>query len=95
MTAFILFVLATADVKGFAFTLGIGTIVSLFTAVLATQAILMTMGDSRLIASPSALGAGGKRRAVALRLHGRLAVLLLDVGRDSADRRAGDRRQGA
>src|SRR5205807_8966035 len=44
MTAFILFVLATADVKGFAFTLGIGTFVSLFTAVLATQAILMTMG---------------------------------------------------
>jgi SecD/SecF fusion protein len=62
MTAFILFVLATADVKGFAFTLGIGTIVSLFTAVLATQAILMTMGDSRTISRPSALGAGGKRR---------------------------------
>ena len=33
MTAFILFVLATADVKGFAFTLGIGMFVSLFTAV--------------------------------------------------------------
>jgi SecD/SecF fusion protein len=63
MTAFILFVLATADVKGFAFTLGIGVIVSLFTAVLATQAILMTMGDSRTIARPSALGAGGKKRA--------------------------------
>jgi SecD/SecF fusion protein len=62
MTAFILFVLATADVKGFAFTLGIGTIVSLFTAVLATQAILMSMSGSRIIASPSALGAGGKRR---------------------------------
>ncbi len=62
MTAFILFVLATADVKGFAFTLGIGTFVSLFTAVMATQAILMTMGSSRLIASPSALGAGGKKR---------------------------------
>jgi SecD/SecF fusion protein len=62
MTAFILFVLATADVKGFAFTLGIGTFVSLFTAVLATQAILMTMGSSRIVASPSALGAGGKRR---------------------------------
>ncbi len=62
MTAFILFVLATADVKGFAFTLGIGVIVSLFTAVLATQAILMTMGDSRTIARPSALGAGGKKR---------------------------------
>ncbi len=64
MTAFILFVLATADVKGFAFTLGIGTIVSLFTAVLATQAILMTMGNSRVIHRPSALGAGGKRRTV-------------------------------
>src|SRR5581483_5705780 len=62
MTAFILFVLATADVKGFAFTLGIGTIVSLFTAVMATQAILTTMGDSRLISRPSALGAGGARR---------------------------------
>ncbi len=61
MTAFILFVLSTADVKGFAFTLGIGTIVSLFTAVLATQAILMTMGSSRAIARPSALGAGGKK----------------------------------
>jgi SecD/SecF fusion protein len=62
MTAFILFVLSTSDVKGFAFTLGIGTFVSLFTAVLATQAILTTMGDSRVIKSPSALGAGGAKR---------------------------------
>jgi SecD/SecF fusion protein len=62
MTAFILFVLATSEVKGFAFTLGIGVIVSLFTAVLATQAILMSMGSSRVISSPSALGAAGKRR---------------------------------
>ena len=62
MTAFILFVLATAEVQGFAFTLGIGVIVSLFTAVLATQAILMTMGDSHLIARPSALGVREKRR---------------------------------
>ena len=63
MTAFILFVLATAEVQGFAFTLGIGVIVSLFTAVLATQAILMTMGDSHLIARPSVLGVREKRRA--------------------------------
>jgi SecD/SecF fusion protein len=62
MTAFILFVLATSEVQGFAFTLGIGTFVSLFTAVMATQAILMTMGSSRVISRPSALGAGGKRR---------------------------------
>jgi SecD/SecF fusion protein len=63
MTAFILFVLATSEVKGFAFTLGIGTFVSLFTAVMATQAILMTMGSSRLISSPSALGASPKKRS--------------------------------
>ena len=44
MTAFILFMLSQADVKGFAFTLGIGTLVSLFTAVAATQAILGTWG---------------------------------------------------
>ena len=57
MVAFILFVLATAGVKGFALTLGLGVIVSLFTAVLATQAILGTMSKSRLVNHPSALGA--------------------------------------
>jgi SecD/SecF fusion protein len=57
MVAFILFVLATAGVKGFAFTLGIGTLVSFFTAVLLTQAVLGLMGRSRLIHSPAALGA--------------------------------------
>jgi SecD/SecF fusion protein len=62
MTAFILFILATAGVKGFAFTLGIGTIVSLFTAVLATQAILSSMARSRLITHPAALGATPQRR---------------------------------
>src|SRR5207248_7526266 len=58
MTAFILFALATAEVKGFAFTLGIGTLVSLFTAVLATQAALGVMGRSRLVTHPAMLGAG-------------------------------------
>jgi SecD/SecF fusion protein len=62
MTAFILFALATAEVKGFAFTLGIGTLVSLFTAVLATQAALGTMGHSRFVGRPSMLGAGRTRR---------------------------------
>jgi SecD/SecF fusion protein len=59
--AFILFTLATAGVKGFAFTLGVGTIVSLFTAVLATSAILGTMARTRLLRRPSALGAGPER----------------------------------
>jgi SecD/SecF fusion protein len=64
ITAFILFGLATAGVKGFAFTLGIGTIVSLFTAVLFTQAILGMLGRSGILRSPAALGAtheGGSR----------------------------------
>jgi SecD/SecF fusion protein len=62
MTAFILFALATAEVKGFAFTLGIGTLVSLFTAVLATQAALGAMGRSKLVTHPAALGASKERR---------------------------------
>ncbi|HYN49990.1 MAG TPA: protein translocase subunit SecD [Thermoleophilaceae bacterium] len=56
--AFILFTLATAGVKGFAFTLGVGTLVSLFTAVLATSAILGSMARTRLLRRPSALGVG-------------------------------------
>jgi SecD/SecF fusion protein len=61
--AFILFTLATAGVRGFAFTLGVGTLVSLFTAVLATSAILGSLARSRLLRRPSALGVrtGGDR----------------------------------
>ncbi len=62
LTAFILFVLATAGVKGFAFTLGVGTIVSLLTAVVFTQALLSTMSRSRILRSPSVLGASGEGR---------------------------------
>ncbi len=59
--AFILFTLATAGIKGFAFTLGIGTIVSLFTAVLATSAILGALARTRIIGSRFAIGAGGEK----------------------------------
>jgi SecD/SecF fusion protein len=61
MTAFILFMVAQAGVRGFALTLGVGTIVSLFTAVLATQAILTSMSRSRLLTRGSALGAGEQK----------------------------------
>ncbi len=60
LTAFILFVLATAGVKGFAFTLGVGTLTSLLTAVVFTQALLGTMSNSKLLKSRGALGAGGE-----------------------------------
>jgi SecD/SecF fusion protein len=54
--AFILFTLATAGVRGFAFTLGVGTLVSLFTAVLATSAILGSLARTGLLRHRSALG---------------------------------------
>src|SRR3954465_15483867 len=58
LVAFILFIIAPAGVQGFAFTLGLGVIVSLFTAVLATQAILYSLRGTRIIRSRAALGAG-------------------------------------
>ena len=61
LVAFILFVLATASVRGFAFTLGIGVIVSLFTAVLATQAILLALGGTKLLSSRGNIGAREKK----------------------------------
>jgi SecD/SecF fusion protein len=70
MVAFILFILATAGIKGFAFTLGVGTIVSFVTAVLLTQAALGQMGRSRLISHPAALGAGEQRRRWSLDFMG-------------------------
>ena len=83
LVAFILFVLATSGVRGFALTLGVGVIVSLFTAVLATQAILYALRGTRLLRSRG--GARGARlQADPVRLHRRLAVVLLDVGRDPA-----------
>ena len=79
LVAFILFIIATAGVQGFAFTLGLGVIVSLFTAVLATQAILYSLRGTRLIALQG--GAGRRRAAVQVhdRLHGQGEVVLLAV----------------
>ncbi|MBJ7342180.1 MAG: protein translocase subunit SecD [Solirubrobacteraceae bacterium] len=62
MVAFILFMLATAGVKGFAFTLGVGTLVSFLTAVLLTQAVLGTLARSKAVSSPAMLGAHSKRQ---------------------------------
>ena len=61
ITAFILFVLSTSGVKGFAFTLGVGTIASLFTAVVFTQAFLGVFGNTRVMQSKAFLGAGEER----------------------------------
>ena len=49
-----------ATIMGTVNTLGIGTLVSLFTAVLVTSAILGTLARTRLLRRPSALGAHQK-----------------------------------
>src|SRR4051794_38097383 len=51
LVAFILFILATAGVKGFAFMLGLGVIVSVLTAVIMTQAVLYSLRNTRLMRS--------------------------------------------
>src|SRR3954463_7403578 len=70
LVAFILFILATAGVKGFAFVLGIGTMLSLFTAVLATQAIILSLRGSRILKSRSALGAGHAKHQISFDFMG-------------------------
>ena len=93
LVAFILFILASASVRGFALTLGLGTIVSLFTAVLATQAILLSLRSTNLLKSESALGRPASASAGGSTSWARRSVLR-DVRRHPPDRRARDRRQG-
>ncbi len=57
ITALILFAVATAEVKGFALMLLIGTIVSLLTAVAATRAMLGLLAGFKFAQSPSFMGA--------------------------------------
>ena len=61
LTAFVLFGLATGGVKGFAFTLGVGVLVSLFTAVVFTRAVLGTLGRTRMLSNPKLMGAGEEK----------------------------------
>jgi SecD/SecF fusion protein len=63
ITALILFAVATAEVKGFALMLLIGTAVSLITAVAATRAMLGLLAGFRWFANPRFMGASGAQRA--------------------------------
>ena len=60
ITAVILFLVATAGVKGFALMLLIGTLMSLLTAVAATRAILGLLGGFRWFDNPRLMGAEGE-----------------------------------
>jgi preprotein translocase subunit SecD len=56
LTAAVLFVFATQQVKGFALTLIVGTIVSMFTAVLAIQALLGVLSEFKFFRNPAFMG---------------------------------------
>jgi len=56
LTAIVLFEFATAQPKGFAFTLILGVLVSMFTAVLATRALLGLMSDFTFFNRASFMG---------------------------------------
>jgi SecD/SecF fusion protein len=63
ITALVLFAVATAQVKGFALMLLIGTIISLVTAVGATRAMLGLMGGFSWFNKPRFMGAQGQQTA--------------------------------
>jgi SecD/SecF fusion protein len=62
ITALVLFAVATAQVKGFALMLLIGTVVSLITAVAATRAMLGLLSGFRWFDNPRFMGAAGEQR---------------------------------
>ena len=60
ITAFVLFAAATAQVKGFALMLLLGTVMSLVTAVAATRAMLGLLAGFRWFDNPRFMGASGQ-----------------------------------
>ena len=60
ITATVLFLVATAGVKGFALMLLIGTLISLLTAVAATRAILGLLAGFKWFDNPKLMGAEGE-----------------------------------
>src|SRR5437660_88464 len=63
ITALVLFAVATAQVKGFALMLLIGTVISLITAVAATRAMLGLLAGFRWFDNPRFMGAHGQQTA--------------------------------
>jgi SecD/SecF fusion protein len=61
ITAGVLFMAGTGSVKGFAFTLAVGVLVSMFTAVLATRAMLGVLSGFRWFHNAALMGASGQK----------------------------------
>jgi preprotein translocase subunit SecD len=56
ITAVVIYAVATAGVKGFALTLIIGVVISMFTAILATRAMLGLLANLKIFNSPTLMG---------------------------------------
>jgi SecD/SecF fusion protein len=61
ITALILFAVATGGVRGFAFMLLLGTVISIFTAVFATRALLGMLAGFRWFDNPRFMGASAQQ----------------------------------
>lgn len=59
IAAAVLFFLGTGTIRGFAITLGLGTLLSMFTAITLTHYMLRLMVDSKLFEKPGAYGVTG------------------------------------
>src|SRR5213082_2734568 len=68
ITALVLFAVATAQVKGFALMLLIGTVISLITAVAATRAMLGLLAGFKWFDNPSFMGAHHSQRGKFLQI---------------------------
>jgi preprotein translocase subunit SecD len=63
LSAFILYVLAVGEVKGFAFTLGLSTVLDLIVVFLVTHPLVHLAAGSPLFSSPTWSGLGGVAKA--------------------------------
>ncbi len=97
ITALILFAVATAEVKGFALMLLIGTVVSLITAVAATRALLGLLAGFRWFQDPRFMGASASEipRWQRIDVVTRQAALVHHLGRRGRPQRRRDRRSRA
>lgn len=63
LSAFILYILAVGEVKGFAFTLGLSTVLDLVVVFLVTHPLVHLAAGSKLFQSPTWSGLGGVAKA--------------------------------
>ena len=59
IAAAVLFMFGTGNIRGFAITLGLGVLLSMFTAITLTQYLLKLLVNARIFESPSVYGATG------------------------------------